>query len=166
MEPGDINTWQTLAQLALSRHDYKQSEDAYQHALQIQPENATLLNELAYAAGYAGDLNAGFAALRRYRQLRPNDPNEIDSEGDLNLLAGHLREAEELYLQANKKDPNFLPGGAGGDLFKAAMARAMTGDIAGADGLDKKFTDARAAAHDANAPFQPLEWLWLTGRRK
>jgi tetratricopeptide (TPR) repeat protein len=165
LEPGNPNTWQTLAVLAMSRHDYKQSEDAYGHALELEPQNASLLNQFAYAAAYAGDFDAGIGALRRYRQLRPNDANAIDSLGDLNFLAGHLREAEQLYLQANKQDPNFL-GGPGGDLFKAAVARAMTGDIAAADDLDKQFTGARAAAHDPNAPFRELEWLWLTGRRK
>jgi len=165
LEPGNSNAWQTLAVLAMSRHSYKQAEDAYRRALEIAPENASLLNELGYSAAYAGDFEAGFAALHRYQQLRPNDANAIDSLGDLNFLAGHLREAEELYLQANKKDPNFLPTGPGGDLFKAAMARAMTGDIAPADDLDRQFAEVRAAGHDPNAPFRPLQWLWLTGRR-
>jgi tetratricopeptide (TPR) repeat protein len=163
LEPGDSNTWQTLAASGMNRHDYKQAEDAYRHALEIEPGNANLLNQLGYAAAYAGDFDAGTAALRRYRQLLPNDANAIDSQGDLDFLAGHLREAEELYLQANKKNPGLL-GGA--DLFKAAMARAMTGDLAGADDLDKQFAEARAAAHDPSAPFRRLQWLWLTGRRK
>jgi tetratricopeptide (TPR) repeat protein len=157
LEPGNPSTWQTLAELAMSRHDYKQSEDAYRHALEVQPENFNLLNQLGYAAAYAGDFDAGLAALGRYRQLRPNDANALDSLGDLNFLAGHLREAEELYLQANKKDPNFLPTGPGGDLFKAAMAIAMTGDIAAADDLDKQFAEARAGAHDPNAQLRKFK---------
>jgi len=165
LEPANPRTWQTLAQSAMSRHDYRQAEDAYRHALEQEPESADLLNELGYAAAYAGDFNAGHAALHHYQQLRPNDANALDSLGDLNLLNGHLREAEDLYLQANKRNPNVLPGGPDGDLFKAAMARLMTGDIAGADDLEKKFTDARAAAHDSSAPFRELQWLWLTGRR-
>jgi tetratricopeptide (TPR) repeat protein len=149
----------------MSRHDYRQAEDAYGHALELEPESANLLNELGYAATYAGDFDAGLAALGHYRQLHPNDPNALDSLGDLNFISGHLREAEDLYLQANKRDPNFLPSGPGGDLFKAAVARIMTGDIAGADDLEKKYIDARAAAHDSSAPFRELQWLWLTGRR-
>jgi Flp pilus assembly protein TadD len=165
LEPADPRTWQTLAETAMSRHDYRQAEDAYRRALEQEPENANLLNELGYAATYAGDFDVGVTALRRYRQLRPNDANPLDSLGDLNFLSGHMREAEDLYLQANKRDPNFLPSGPDGDLFKAAMARLMTGDIAGADNLEKRFTDARAAAHDPGVPFRELQWLWLTGRR-
>jgi Tfp pilus assembly protein PilF/TolB-like protein len=165
LEPANPRTWQTLAEAAMSRHDYRQAEDAYRRALEREPESANLLNELGYSATYAGDFDAGLAALRRYRQLRPNDANVLDSLGDLNLLTGHLREAEDLYLQANKRDPIVLPGGPDGDLFKAAMARLMTGDIAGADALEKQFTDARSAAHDSSVPFRELQWLWLTGRR-
>jgi Tfp pilus assembly protein PilF len=166
LEPGNAATWQTLAQLALSRHDYKQSADSYRHAIELQPENATLLNDLGYAAAYGGDFDAGLAALRRYQQMRPSDANALDSLGDINLLAGRLREAETFYLQANQKNPEVLPTGAGSDLFKATMARAMTGDIAGADDLHKKFIESRTTAKDPNTPFRELEWLWLTGRRK
>jgi tetratricopeptide (TPR) repeat protein len=166
LESANPRTWQLLGDVAMTRHGYKQAEDAYRRALELDPENASLLNGLGYAATYAGDPEAGLAALRRYRQLRPNDPNAIDSLGDLNLISGHLHEAEELYLEANKVGPNFFSTGPGGDLFKAAMARAMTGDIAGADDLEKKFIEARAAVHDPNAASRELEWLWLTGRRK
>ncbi|MGA3236908.1 MAG: hypothetical protein ABSG03_11425 [Bryobacteraceae bacterium] len=165
LEPANPRTWQTLADTAMGRHDYRLAADAYRRALEQEPESANLLNELGYAAAYAGDFDAGLAALRHYRQLRPNDANALDSLGDLNFLSGHLRQAEDLYLQANRRDPNVLPGGPDGDLFKAAMARIMTGDIAGADELEKKFTDARAAAHDPSASFRELQWLWLTGRR-
>jgi tetratricopeptide (TPR) repeat protein len=166
LESGNPRTWELLAGLAMSRHDYKQSEDAYRRAVELEPENGSLLNEFGYAAAYAGDPDAGFAALRRYRQLQPNNPNAIDSLGDLNFLSGRMREAEALYLEANQKGPNFFNTGPGGDLFKAAMARAMTGNIAGADELEKQFIDARAAIHDPSAPSRQLDWLWLTGRRK
>jgi tetratricopeptide (TPR) repeat protein len=165
LESANPRTWQTLAEAAMSRHDYRQAENAYRRALEQEPGSANLLNELGYAAAYAGDFDAGLAALHRYQQLRPNDANVLDSLGDLNFLSDHLRQAEDLYLQANRRDPNGLPGGPDGDLFKAAMARLMAGDLAGADELEKKFTDARAAAHDSSAPFRELQWLWLTGRR-
>jgi len=78
-------------------------------------------------------------------------------------LHGRLREAEALYLEATKKDPNFLNGA---DLFKAAMARLMTGDIAGADGLAKQYAAARAAVNDPIVAYRNAEWAWASGRRK
>ena len=83
--------------------------------------------------------------------------------GDLYLITNRYREAEDFYSQAHKADPNF---NGNADLFKAAMARAMMGDLPAADDLDKQYILARTAAHDPNAPFKQPEWLWLTGRHK
>jgi Flp pilus assembly protein TadD len=78
-------------------------------------------------------------------------------------MYGRLREAEDLYLQADKKDRKFLSAGG---LLKAAMARLMTGDVPGASALVRQFADARAAMHDPAAPIYPAEWLWISGDRK
>jgi hypothetical protein len=74
-----------------------------------------------------------------------------------------LKEAEDFYLQAAKKDPNFVNGA---ELFKAAMARLMTGDIPGADGIARHYVEARKAANDPLAPYRAAEWDWVAGRRK
>jgi tetratricopeptide (TPR) repeat protein len=91
------------------------------------------------------------------------DANPLDSMGDVNLLLGRLRDAENFYLQASKRDPGFL---AGGEFFKAAMARLMSGDIPGADTLFKQFADARTAAKDPLVDYRKAQWAWITGRRK
>ncbi len=163
LEPGNVRTLQSLAETAMARHDYATSIDAYRRALAIDPENATLLNEFGYAAAYGGHIEEGLAALEKYRALRPKDPNAVDSLGDLNLISNRYRQAEDFYLASAKLDPTF---NGNSDLFKAALARAMTGDLAGADDLYKQFIAARALGHDANAAFLHGEWLWLTGRRK
>jgi tetratricopeptide (TPR) repeat protein len=105
------------------------------------------------------------AALRRYQALRPAETNPLDSQGDANLVVGHLREAEDFYLQAAKKDPKNAAA-ASLELFKASMARLMTGDVAGADALAKQYQDARAAAHDAAAPYRAALWDCISGRRQ
>ena len=162
LQPGDADNWQSLAEAAFSRHDFRQAMTAWQKALAIVPGDVNGLNQLAYAAAYAGDLPAATAALRRYQELQPRDANALDSLGDIHLITGRLKEAEEFYVQAVKKNPGFY-GGA--DWFKAAMARLMTGDVAGADALAKQFTDARSAAHDGSVPLFQAEWQWLSGRR-
>jgi tetratricopeptide (TPR) repeat protein len=93
-------------------------------------------------------------ALRRYEALRPLDPNPLDSMGDVNLMAGRNAEAERLYLAAYKKNPSFL---GGSDLYKAGVARLMTGDLAGAESIAKQ-----GSGEMASRP----EWLWISGRRK
>ncbi len=162
LDPRDPNVFRTLAQSAMAAHDFKRAVEAYQKALAVDGEDVSSWNQLAYAAAYAGDLNTAAGALRRYQALRPNDPNSFDSMGDVNLLSGRLREAEGFYLEATKKDPTFANGA---DFFKAAMARLMTGDVAGADALAKSFTDGRSGESPADE-YRRAEWLWISGRRE
>src|SRR5262249_29515260 len=102
------------------------------------------------------------AALHKYEALSPADANALDSLGDVNLVNGRLREAESYYLQALKKQPGFLNHA---DLYKAAMARLMSGDINGANGLAEQYADTRAPAHDPPVDLFRAEWLWSSGRR-
>jgi Flp pilus assembly protein TadD len=163
VDPGDPHAWNLLAQTAMGRRDYRTAVGAFERALGIEPDNVNTYNQLGYAAAYAGEDETAVRALRRYQALRPTDPNALDSLGDVHLIAGRLREAEGFYLEAAKKDPNFL-NHAG--LFKAAMARLMTGDVAGADALAKQYTHGRAAAGDPLAGYQRAAWSWIAGRRK
>src|SRR5262249_37193278 len=132
------------------RRQYTQAAAAWGRALAIEPEDAAGWNQLGYTWAYAGNFDAAMNALRRYQALRPSSPNTIDSMGDVGVLTGHLKEAEELYFEACKKDPAFLNGL---DLFKAATARLMTGDVAGANAI-------------LGGKSSGAEWLWLTGQRK
>ena len=163
LEPRDGEVWRSLADTALGRRDYPLAIQAYQKSVEVEPENSASWNQLGYAMAYAGDLNGALGALRHYQSMRPTESDPLDSQGDVNLLLGRLREAEDFYLQAAKKSPGF-PNTT--DMFKAAMARLMTGDVAGADGLIKPYVDARRAAHDPVADYFEAEWWWVSGRRK
>ena len=163
LQPADADSWRSLADLAFRRRDFRQAADAWRKLLALEPDNLTALNQLGYAAAYAHNLPAASAALHRYVTLRPKDPNPIDSLGDINLITGHLKEAEAFYVQAAKLDPNFYTGG---DWYKAAVARLLAGDAAGADQLASRFAAARAAAHDPGAPLITPQWQWLSGRTK
>ncbi len=163
LEPNDPVGWNSLAESCMSRREYQQAVQAYRRLLQVEPEDAGALNQLGYAAAYAGSLDTALEALRRYQALRPAEANPLDSQGDVNLLAGRLPQAESFYLQAAKKNPN---SESGGDLWKAAMARLMSGDVAGADTLFQQFIQAREAAKDPVAEYRQAEWSWISGRRK
>jgi tetratricopeptide (TPR) repeat protein len=163
LDPGDPMAWRALAEANLVLGDYKGAVDAFRESLAIEPDEVNAWNRMAYAAAYAGDLPGAMAALRRYQSIRPADPNPLDSMGDVNLVTGHLREAEDFFLQTAKKDPNFQNGSS---LFKAAFTRLMTGDIAGADAIARQFADARQAARDPLVDYYKAEWAWISGRRK
>jgi tetratricopeptide (TPR) repeat protein len=163
LTPNDPEVWRALGQQSMAHHQYAQATQAFQKALGIEPEDIDSLNRLGYAAAYSGQLDTAMNALQQYQARRPLDANPLDSMGDVNLLLGRLRDAENFYLQAAKKDPGFQ---GGGESFKAAMARLMSGDIPGADALFRQFADARTAAKDPLADFRKAQWAWITGRRK
>jgi tetratricopeptide (TPR) repeat protein len=162
IDPYDPAHWSSLAEIAMIRREYPAAVGALHKFLELDPQRPGGWNQLGYAAGFAGDLPAAETALRRYEALAPGDPNALDSLGDVNLLNGRLREAESYYLQALKKQPGFLNHA---DLYKAAMARLMSGDTSGADGLATQYADARAAAHDPAVELFRAEWFWTSGRR-
>ncbi len=154
LTPNDPGVWRSAAEMAGARHEYAQAAGAYERALVVEPEDVASWNQLAYAAVFSGNLPAAMTALRRYQAMRPGDPNALDSMGDVNFIAGQFKQAEGFYLQAFHISPTFLNGG---DQYKAAFARLMTGDVPGAGALFEKYPAA--------APHRP-EWLWLTGHRR
>jgi tetratricopeptide (TPR) repeat protein len=163
LDGGDASLWRGLGDSLMNRHEFKQAQQAYQKASELEPEDIAVLNSLGYAAGQAGDLDAALAALRRYAQLRPNEANPYDSMGDVQLVAGRLAEAEASFLEASKKDPNFQNNGA---LIKAAIARLLTGDAAGANSVAERYLAARTEAKDPIVDYRRAQWTWISGRRK
>jgi len=163
LDPADPNHHRALAEALLSVRDYDGAIVEFRRALSIRPGDAMALNEMGYAAAYSGDLPTAIRVLRGYEQLRPNEPNPLDSLGDAHFALGHFGEAERFYLAAHAKAPGFLNGG---EVLKAAQARLMTGDVAGATALFNRFLAERQAAHDPNAPFNAAAWQWQTGARR
>jgi Flp pilus assembly protein TadD len=162
-EPANPEAWMALGNFAFSRHDYGAAQTAFGRAAELDPTQLTALNQSAYAAAFSGHLDQAVASLRRCQELRPSDPNPLDSLGDVQLLTGHPREAEAFYLQAAKQDPHFQNGG---DWLKAAIARLITGDREGADSLSEKYLQARFAAQGPAADLYRAQWRFLSGRRR
>jgi len=163
LDGADALQWRNLGDSLMLRHEFKQAQQAYQKATEIEPDDVALLNSLGYAAGQAGDSDAGLAALRRYAQMRPNEANPYDSMGDVQFVAGRLSDAEASYLEASKKDPNFQNNGA---LLKAALARLLTGDVPGANAIAERYLASRTEAKDPIVDYRRAQWTWLSGRRK
>jgi Tfp pilus assembly protein PilF len=162
-DPADPNVWRDLGLTYMSRHQYAQAAGSLRNVLRIEPDDVNSLNQLGYAAAYAGNPEESLQALRHYQQLQPDSANPLDSQGDVNLVLGRLREAQGDYLAAAQKNPDFY---GGVDFLKAATARLMSGDTAGADDAARQYFAARTAAHDPLVEFQQAEWQWIGGRRK
>jgi len=162
-DPGNPDQWRTLGESRFAAHAYAGAAEAFRRELALDPGNRNSYNLLAYSSANAGDLPAAVEALRQYQTADPQDPNAIDSLGDVHLITGHLREAEQFYLAAYKKNPKFMNGV---DLFKAAMARLMTGDIAGATEIHERYAQLLAESPTRHVEIERAEWAWATGRRK
>ena len=135
-DPGNPDQWRMLGEARFTAHQGAEAAAAFRRQLALDADNRNAWNLLAYASASAGDLPAAVEALRRYQAGDPQDPNPIDSLGDVHLMTGHLSEAEQFYLAAYQKNPKFLEGA---DLYKAAMARLMTGDTAGATEIHERY---------------------------
>jgi TolB-like protein len=158
--PADPFPLAALAEQDFNARVFDGAAAFYRQALARDPDNVAILNQLGYSEAYAGDLASAVKDLTRYRDLRPREANPLDSLGDVNYHAGRFAEAEKWYLEAHARDASFL---AGGELYKAAWARLMTGDLAGAGALFAKYMQARP---DALAPYRQAQWEYLTGRRR
>jgi tetratricopeptide (TPR) repeat protein len=163
LDPADPNHHRALAEALMSVRDYDSAIVEFRRALSIRPDDVQALNAMGYAAAYSGDLPTAIRVLRGYEQLRPNQPNPLDSLGDAHFVLGHFAEAEQFYLAAQAKAPGFLNGG---EEFKAAQARLMTGDVPGATALFNRYVAGREAAHDPFAPYHAAAWQWQTGARR
>jgi tetratricopeptide (TPR) repeat protein len=162
-DPSNPNNHRALGQMLMSIRKYDEAITEFRRALSIQPEDIVSLNSMGYAAAYSGDLPTAIRALRGYEQLRPAEPNPLDSLGDVHFALGHYSEAEQFYLAARTKSPAFLNGG---EFLKAAQARLMTGDVTGATAVFKRCLAERQAAQDPFIELYAAAWAWQTGDRR
>ena len=163
LDPANPNHHRALAETLMGVRDYDGAILEFRRALTLRPDDILALNTMGYAAAFSGDLPTAIRVLRGYEQRRPKEPNPLDSLGDVHYALGHFREAEQFYLAANERSRGFLNGG---ELLKAAQARLMTGDVAGATALFHRYLDERQAAHDPNASYNAAAWSWATGARR
>ena len=125
------------------------------------PNDADAWNQLGYTLCWNGDYAGATSAIREYARIRPNNPNPLDSLGDIDYWFGKYSDAAASYAAANTKNPGFLTGG---DLYKEAWAKFRAGDKPGADAAFAKFKDARTKAKDLTFPLFESDWLYGTGR--
>ncbi len=161
--PSDPVVWRDLGDTAYAAHKFDESASALAKVVEIEPDDVLALNQMGYARALAGDLAGAEAALHRYQSMRPSEANPFDSLGDVNLLSGRLKEAESFYLESASKQAHFESDGS---RFKAAMARLLSGDVAGADALASRYLKARADEKDPAVDLRAAEWDWVAGRRK
>lgn len=138
------------------------AQKQYEAMVRVEPANFELWNGLAYAAAQQGKLPEAVAALEQYRKLKPNEPNVLDSFGEVHYINRKFADAARYFDEQMQRYPTFQSGAG---LRKAAFAYAQAGDL--------KTADARFAAWmkqaltmappEARALYEAI-WLARTGR--
>jgi Flp pilus assembly protein TadD len=147
--PANANIFVELAELRFRRREFQPAAMEYRAAARLNPDDPQIWNQLGYSLAWAKDLSGARQALAQYQKLSPEDPNAFDSEGEVSFMRGDFKTAGEYFERAAARNPS--------EWVKAAEARLMLGDRAGAD--------ARLAKSGA-ADYQMAQWNFLTGRRK
>ncbi|HEY2817734.1 MAG TPA: XrtA/PEP-CTERM system TPR-repeat protein PrsT [Casimicrobiaceae bacterium] len=102
--PTDTTMLQALGEQSLAKKEYASSAARYRAILEIAPDNAVALNNLAWLLGEAGDPKAREYAERAY-QLAPFQPNVIDTLGWTLVRTGDLARGTQLLQLASNLAP-------------------------------------------------------------
>jgi len=151
-----------LGELEIRTREFALAERDYRKILATQPENADILNKLGYAYGFDGKVTDAEATFAHYGKLPGQESNSFDSLGEVYFMNGKFAAAEKAFLQAHDLNAALLTGG---DLRKAAYARWLAGDLAGADKLFARFLDFRAKLKDPGVEWEHAAWEYATGRK-
>ncbi|MDE2317545.1 MAG: tetratricopeptide repeat protein, partial [Xanthomonadaceae bacterium] len=99
--------WQLDAEIYLRERNYPRAIDAFDHALQVAPNDPTLLYDRGLAYASAGQVDP---AVQDFRSLLKLKPNDIDASNALGYTLADanrdLPEAERLIARARAARPN------------------------------------------------------------
>ncbi|MEP6715711.1 MAG: hypothetical protein ABJC09_09050 [Terriglobia bacterium] len=163
LSPGDTVLQRSVAQSDADAGDFEHAAEEWNKLAAVLPDNGSVWNQLGYARAFQGNYQSALAAVREYARLQPNDPNPLDSTGDIHYLFRKYSEAAASYLAANAKSPEFQ---LGGELYKAAWAKFNAGDKTGADAAFAQFKAVRLKAKAPGVWLFEADWLYRTGRKK
>jgi tetratricopeptide (TPR) repeat protein/TolB-like protein len=117
--PKEIDPRFELATIRSAQWEGSEARQAFEEIVRIDDRQAAAYNGLAYEYAREGNLPQALASLDRYAALLPpNDPNPIDSRGDVLSIDGRYDEAIESY----RKNADLNPDWQGGSSLKIALA--------------------------------------------
>lgn len=159
--PHDLALLGQLATRETNARHFSEAARYYEAILQEAPDDIETWNQLGYVQALEGDLDAARKSFERYGRDPAHTANALDSQGEAAFLNGKFAEAEKNFLDAHAKSSALL---GGGDLLKAAYARWLAGDLAGADKLFSQYLAFRTAQKDVLVPWRQAVWEYSTGR--
>jgi len=160
--PHDAALLRQLATREMNARRFSNAVQFYQAALREDPDDNETWNLLGYAQAFAGDVESARKSLERYGRDSAHTANALDSSGEVMFLHGRFAEAEKYFLDAHAKNSAML---GGGDLLKAAYAKWLQGDLAGADRQISQYLAFRTQQKDPLIAWRQAVWEYATGRQ-
>lgn len=90
-------------------HDYPKAIEKYETTIELNPKHKLAYNQLAYSYAYVGEIEHALYILEKYAELAPDEPNPMDSFGEIAQREDRLDEAIKKYKMALKINPRFWP---------------------------------------------------------
>jgi tetratricopeptide (TPR) repeat protein len=107
--PREIGPRFQLAFVRTSNWRQTEVKAVLEEIIRLDDRQASAYNMLAYACATEGNLPRALTALDRYATLLPpNDPNPIDSRGDVLAMNGRYEEAVAAYRRNLELNPTWL----------------------------------------------------------
>lgn len=159
--PHDPVTLAAAARAEQAARHYASAAGWFRKAAAAEPQNPQWWNLALYASAFAGDWAGVKAAFEAYRRAAPDNPNAFDSLGEAAFYLGRFSEAERAFLDGHRLNPSFLNGL---ELYKAALARWLSGDLPGAKNHFEKFIEQRTKSNDPMAGYLKARWDYITGQ--
>ncbi|HUM06956.1 MAG TPA: tetratricopeptide repeat protein [Terriglobales bacterium] len=113
MFPRDKHMYFLAANWLMGVRGNEQAHHLLHKALEIDPDFAPALNDLAYVHARNREFDEALQAIDHYAALLPKEANPQDSYGEILRLAGRLDASIEHYRAALAIDPHFNTSQAG-----------------------------------------------------
>ena len=107
--PLEIEPRFRLATIRTNEWKWTEAKPVYEEIVRLDNRQALAYNQLAYAYGFEGDLPRALASVDRYAALLPpNDPNPLDTRGDVLAMNGRYEEAIAAYRKNQQLNPTWF----------------------------------------------------------
>jgi tetratricopeptide (TPR) repeat protein len=159
-QPGELRrAWQADAELYMREQHYAQAAKAYDHALQVLPDDPALLYGRGLANAEAGRIDQAVADFRQLLKLKPDDVDASNALGYTLADAGRdLPEAKKLIETARTAKPH--------DPAIADSWGWLQYRMGHLDEAARALSQAWSAAKDADVGVHLGEVLWKLGKRQ
>jgi tetratricopeptide (TPR) repeat protein len=144
-KPNDIAAWNRFGEVALRAAQldpsyYPKAEQAYAHALKLNPDNPDALRGIGNLNYDHKNYDQAIAAYEHYLKQRADDAEVLTDLGTMYLYTGNPDQAVVQYKKAIKGKPNFFEA-----YYNLGIAYAQEND---SDNAHKSFEKALALAPD------------------